>query len=180
MEYRKLYEAFWREVGGKDESRRRLISEVNPAVWSLVARIKDTTRKALKQVIPAKVLAANQEEYEAYLDRSVAYGYLLARVAGTKAKKGKGKKALNYEQLAERCRNIFFPEDEAGLEERNSSVPWEIWECMRSIRDLQLAEISKLLPKFDELPYGTVKKISNYLYWGMMNAYFISVAEEGK
>jgi hypothetical protein len=180
MDYRKLYETFWREVGGDDDSRRQLVNEVNPAVWSLVARIKDTTRKALDKEIPAKYRAAVENEYESFLDRSVAYGYLLARVASGKTGKGKPKKAIDYEKLAERCRGIFFPEDDASLEQRNSKVPWEVWECMRAVRDLQLAELAKLLTKLDDLSYGKVKKISNYLYWGMMNAYFISVAEEGK
>jgi len=182
MDYRKLYETFWQEVGGDDDSRRQLVNEVNPAVWSLVARIKDTTRKALDKELPAKLKSPADSEYESFLDRSVAYGYLLARVASGKTGKGKtkAKKSIDYDKLAERCREIFFPEDDASLEKRNSGVPWEVWECMRSVRDLQLAELAKLIPQFDELSYGKVKKISNYLYWGMMNAYFISVAEEGK
>ncbi len=180
MEYRKLYEAFWKEVGGKDESRRRLVNDVNPAVWSLVARIKDTTKKAISKDLPEKARSGREKEYEALLDRSVAYGYLLARMVGGRGKKGKAKNKLSYEELAERCRKIFFPPDDAAMEKRNSSVPWEVWECVRAIRDLQMAELSKLLPKLDDLPYGTVKKISNYIYWAMMNSYFISVAEEGK
>ena len=110
----------------------------------------------------------------------MAYGYLLSRMGQSKQKKGKEARGQNYEQLAERCRQIFFPPDEETIKKRNDSVPWEVWECVRAIRDIQLNELGAIAPKIDELPYGTVKKLSNYLFWAMMNSYFISLAEAGK